>query len=361
MINKTGNSGHFFGGDINYCINDGFIMFTQPISGKCMAVRGTDPIKHINCPYYTTKNNKTVFFTKPAPFYVGEYEYGALYGTELQLLMIFGGKHVAESFISVFGTEYLKTGIITCGSRAIAWWNTYTVSNTRLALSVCNWIIANEFQYIRDFENRSIPLLKPPDIIPVAPIQIPRICTCPEKEPIVKYKYIFGPLWTLAKNSLCDGFKEPLLCKCANKSDKICFTIKDTDREFTLTVNTFRLDPQYPVLDKLIKPPPKKIPGVPWIVNDYYDCKLNNMDCHLDILKARGGELFKDAVQKVMVIPRNLKNLLDFIYLRAADVTDYKKELETAQYVKNAEYKDYIMNYLIETNLYAYYKFFNKL
>jgi hypothetical protein len=115
---------------------------------------------------------------------------------------------------------------------------------------------------------------------------------------------------------------------------------------------------------KLKEPNQIFIPGLPWVwVNN--DFKLNDSECNLSVLKARGGEFFKAdlsqfAEKNSITFQFDVKPILNFIYHRETTFTNYKDEIKISDYLMNADYKNYILNYLAKNNLYGYYKIVNR-
>jgi hypothetical protein len=114
---------------------------------------------------------------------------------------------------------------------------------------------------------------------------------------------------------------------------------------------------------KLKEPEQIPIPGLSWVwVNN--DFKLNDSECNLSVLKARGGDFFKADLSKFsesnsITFQFDVKPILNFIYHRETTFTDYKAEIKIADYLINIDYKNYILNYLAKNNLYGYYKIVN--
>lgn len=398
MLNLPGNSGKFFGASITFYVNEGVMTFIQ--DDKCQAVRGTDPIKYLNSPYYPAINGKSVPFVKPQPRFVGEYEFTGL-NVDFVMNMLLGDE--LELFKKEMGTDYFTTGKINSNGRAIKWWNANKIKNMRLQTVIYNAILQFEFDNISRFQNRELAEIPVPEPPVKLDYEVPN-CKC-TTTPVTRFKTLFGVLWPLARKQIHTGFEfcynsqyssefrtfanykciclrqseyDPLIYRITvvDKNDKIeipIYTYYDSklerfdksDKIYTVETSIFRsefpLSNRYGSNLRLVTPEKKNIPGLPWDITAPFNYQLNDTNCHLEVLQARGGEFFKANLENFkeknsMKLTWDVTGLISFAYFRKATIINPKLEFALAKFVMNAEYQDYIMNFLIDTDLYLYYK-----
>lgn len=369
MLNLIGKTGEMFGKDIKYFENkDQDTYYLTLICGKKQIVETSDKniLEYLDCPFYTKTKNLLVF-KKPEHFYVPEYEfYGDICKSNLLKIYLFGSVKKYEEFEYVFGSEYLLTGKIVSAigaSSAIKYWNNHENIEKRLSFVILNYIIDKEFNNIKQFKNRNIepfclPIEDKKDVenLPVFTCKSPN---CKNKKKLGIYNcQIFEYFQPVFAENIQNGiyFKQVGNCLCSCK-----FSLDSTFKcglVYYYTWTTYYNEIVYSNNKIYLKKPKKhQILGAPWYINIHYDFKLNNVDCHIDVLKTRGGDYFKkNKLGKSLIINHKVANLVSFIYFRYAVIVNFEEELALAKFVENNDYINFIMNWLIEKNLYKYYE-----